>query len=115
MNSSVALVVVPVITSFTFTEQVATQAPLVHQAPTAHTLVQLPQCALVPRSVSQPSLTLLLQSPQPVLHTNTTHWPFEHIPVECGGLQIFAQPPQWSASASRFASQPFNGLPSQLA
>ena len=75
---------------------------------------QLPQCAvLVPRSTSQPFAALPSQLPQPESQLMPHRLPVQ-LAVPLVELHAFGHEPQCSGSAFRFASQPFDRLPSQL-
>jgi hypothetical protein len=76
---------------------------------------QPPQCATeVVRFDSQPFESLPSQSPQPMSHATTEHVPAAQEPVAWAGAHGMPQVPQF-CSVLRSVSQPFAGLPSQLA
>ena len=72
-----------------------------------------PQLTSVLRSVSQPSLSLLLQSPQPGSQASIAHAPVEHAAIAWGNEQCDSHSPQLLKS-SNGVSHPFVGSLSQL-
>ncbi len=77
------------------------QRPIVHTCPAPHALPQPPQFALeLLRSISQPSVAVVLQSANPESHTHTAG----DIPLHrCPARHAVAHAPQWAASVSRSA------------
>ncbi len=75
--------------------------PIVQTCPAPHALPQPPQFALeLPRSTSQPSVAVLLQSANPESHTHTAGV----IPLQrCPARHAVLHAPQWEASVSRSA------------
>ena len=79
-------------------------------------LPHAPQLATVlARSVSQPSDTLALQSPQPASHVSTVQEPLTQDGVAWFGSHRLGQLPQWLTSVCTLVSQPLPGIPSQSA
>src|SRR5262245_24226772 len=73
-----------------------------------HTTPQAPQFngSLV-RSTSQPSLTFMLQSPQPCTQAPSTHLPpMQTVDWFFTGMHTEPHPPQLAESVSAFTSQP---------
>ncbi|MBK9259420.1 MAG: hypothetical protein IPM54_06235 [Polyangiaceae bacterium] len=95
-------------------------APFAHVAlafaGTGHALSQNPQfITLVCKSISQPSVELLLQLPKPVLHAKVQEL-FEHDGVALGLFgQTFPQKPQFCGSDAGVVSQPSGSIPLQSA
>jgi hypothetical protein len=98
--------------------QVGTQAPVVQTVvPWAfvQALLQAPQSErLVLVFVSQPFAGLLSQLPKPALHVPSVQVPATQLSDAFARLQATPHPPQ-SDRVLMFLSQPFPGLPSQLA
>jgi hypothetical protein len=80
----------------------------------AHARPQAPQLpAEVCKSVSQPSVSNVLQSPNPVLQVPSPHVPMAQTPVALAGAHACPQAPQLSLDVRKSVSQPLAGLPSQ--
>src|SRR5256885_1498313 len=96
----------PVMISFTFTEQPATQVPLIQLA----LPVQARQLAAsVVVATSHPSATLLSQSAKPLLQAMAQPPPtHEAVPLKAG--QTVPQLPQLEVSVPRFTSHPSPSL-----
>ena len=61
-----------------------------------HAMLHAPQCCSeVVTSVSQPLFALRSQSPKPVRHDSTAHWPPMHVGVALARLHALPHAPQW--------------------
>ena len=92
-----------------------THAPAWHTLPGSHFSPQAPQCSVEPSvEVSQPSVTSLLQFPNPGLQAPSLQTPFEQLEVAfVKPLHVVPQAPQCSSLAKTSVSQPFVRSPSQ--
>ncbi len=83
------------------------QRPAVQGTPAPQTVPHAPQLeVLLVRLTSQPSATVPLQSPKPVLHDATRHAPDAHAGTPLGIEHAVPQPPQFETSAPVLISHP---------
>ncbi len=75
-------------------------------------MTQLPQCAGLVRSVSQPLAWFPSQSPHPALQEASAHVPVAQLVTALGSEHATPHPPH-DESLVKLVSQPFAALPSQ--